>query len=253
MAINWGNVWVIIRREFLERVRKKSFLILTILTPVLFGGLTILPGFLMMKGEKVSKISVIDRTGWAGPILMAKEPETAVQGAKSDKLDDIEKNADRQMLKAGEFIPAGAKATIEGEKRRLLAKDIDGILVLENGPEGDLAAEFYGENLGNPRLMGFLERKVNRAALRHRLEGKGVDPALMQELDKSVDIRAVKVEKSGATKSGSFLGEYLKALMFWMLLYTLIVMYGWAQSQPETHASWKTMILTQPTVTCIGT
>lgn len=217
MPIEFGNVWVVMRREFLERVRKKSFLIWTILTPLLFGALMILPGLLMMKGEKVATVSLIDKTGWAGPLLEEKQPPAEQSPAKGEK----------KPAAPGRFVPAAQGATFETEKARLLAKEIDGVLVLEPDKEADLKASFYGQNLGNIALQEFMERRLNRVALRHRLELKGLDPALAAELQKNVQMSAVKVEKGGATKSGSFIGEYIKALMFVMLLYTLIVMYGW--------------------------
>jgi Ser/Thr protein kinase RdoA (MazF antagonist) len=43
--------------------------------------------------------------------------------------------------------------------------------------------------------------------------------------------------------------EQLDLFIAYRRILLFIVMYGWAQSQPETHASWKTMILTQPAVT----
>ena len=52
------NVWLIIRREYLERVRTKSFIISTLLLPAFMFGVTVLPSKLaMMKGDGVAELA----------------------------------------------------------------------------------------------------------------------------------------------------------------------------------------------------
>ena len=53
------NVWLIARREYLERVRTRSFMIMTILTPLLMGGLTIGPGLLAERMSHHAKHIVV--------------------------------------------------------------------------------------------------------------------------------------------------------------------------------------------------
>lgn len=54
---------LIIQREYLSRVKKKSFLIMTLLAPLLFAGLMIVPGYMATMGDKEDKIiAVIDET-----------------------------------------------------------------------------------------------------------------------------------------------------------------------------------------------
>ena len=54
------KLFLIISREFLIRVKKKSFIFLTLLTPVFFASLMILPTAIMMmsEGEKGQKIII---------------------------------------------------------------------------------------------------------------------------------------------------------------------------------------------------
>ena len=55
---------IILKREYLSRVRKKSFVILTLLVPFLFAGITILPAWLAMQDDKEERtIAVYDGTG----------------------------------------------------------------------------------------------------------------------------------------------------------------------------------------------
>ncbi|HPS13893.1 MAG TPA: ABC transporter permease, partial [Prolixibacteraceae bacterium] len=58
-----NKIKLIIEREYLSRVKKKSFLVLTLLTPILFGLLMFLPSYLMTRENKEEqKVAVIDRS-----------------------------------------------------------------------------------------------------------------------------------------------------------------------------------------------
>ena len=53
------NTWLIARREYLERVRTRAFLIATILIPILMGGFVFASGYLGSKTKSVSHVAVV--------------------------------------------------------------------------------------------------------------------------------------------------------------------------------------------------
>ena len=57
------KIWLIIQREYLTRVRKKSFVIMTFLGPVLMASVWIVPLLLASRTEGVKTIEVLDETG----------------------------------------------------------------------------------------------------------------------------------------------------------------------------------------------
>lgn len=59
-----NKILLIIKREYLTRVQKKSFLVMTILGPVLMAALFIVPVILSQISEDVKKVQVLDETGW---------------------------------------------------------------------------------------------------------------------------------------------------------------------------------------------
>src|SRR5262249_43589066 len=63
------NVFLIARREYLERVRTRAFLIFTFLMPALMAGLTILPAKLMMTAGKARQLLVITSTPDFGQMI----------------------------------------------------------------------------------------------------------------------------------------------------------------------------------------
>ena len=68
--MNLSKLGIIIRREYLNKVKKKSFLIMTFLAPILFAAICILPTIIMMcTKEETKKIGVLDRSGLVTPYL----------------------------------------------------------------------------------------------------------------------------------------------------------------------------------------
>ena len=65
---------LVIQREYITRVRKKSFIILTLLMPLLMVALTFLPLWLSTLNDgEVKRIAVIDQTGIYAPLLHSTE------------------------------------------------------------------------------------------------------------------------------------------------------------------------------------
>ena len=71
------NIQTIISREYLTRVKKKSFLLTTFLVPVLFAAMCILPSVIMfMAKDEGKKIAVVDQSGMVMPYLESSDAVT---------------------------------------------------------------------------------------------------------------------------------------------------------------------------------
>ena len=65
------NIKTIIGREYLTRVKKKSFLLTTFIVPILFAALCILPSVIMfMAKDTGKKVAVVDQSGIVMPYLV---------------------------------------------------------------------------------------------------------------------------------------------------------------------------------------
>ncbi|MFA5651426.1 MAG: ABC transporter permease, partial [Proteiniphilum sp.] len=72
-----NKLGLVIRREYITRVRKKSFIILTLLMPVLMVALSLLPLWLSTLNDgSVKRVAVIDNTGIYAPLLESTEQYT---------------------------------------------------------------------------------------------------------------------------------------------------------------------------------
>ena len=61
--------WAVFKREYLQAVRKKSFLIMTVLTPFLFAALMIVPSLFAVKGIGEKHVAIVDGTGRLSPAV----------------------------------------------------------------------------------------------------------------------------------------------------------------------------------------
>ena len=84
-----NSILLIIQREYLSRVRKKSFLIMTLLTPFLMAGIVVVPTYLAMNSTEERNIVILDESNLL-PVLEAKDEIT--------HFHYVEGNIDKKML-----------------------------------------------------------------------------------------------------------------------------------------------------------
>ena len=83
--MNLNTTGIIISREYLNKVKKKSFLITTFLVPVLFAALCLLPTLIMLGTKESAKtIAVVDRSGIVAPTLENSETASYITLEDSD-------------------------------------------------------------------------------------------------------------------------------------------------------------------------
>jgi len=76
------NTWLIIKREYMERVRTTSFVVLTLLAPAIMTVLMVLPAKLATMGERVQHVVVVTSTPqvqWAVPMGCARRVRRPTQ------------------------------------------------------------------------------------------------------------------------------------------------------------------------------
>lgn len=68
-----SKIWLIVQREYMTRVRKKSFIIMTLLTPLLLATFMILPGLMIALSDETETVMVLDESGLFEDKLRDKE------------------------------------------------------------------------------------------------------------------------------------------------------------------------------------
>lgn len=96
-----NKTFIIFKREYLTRVTKKSFLIMTLLMPILLGGVMVLPGYLATReNDKTEKVAVVDRsTLFLGQFKDSKSTKFKyIPEADYNKIKDNLKNSEYYAL-----------------------------------------------------------------------------------------------------------------------------------------------------------
>lgn len=129
--MNFNKIGVIIGREYAIRVKKKSFLFTTFLTPVLMGLLMALPTLIMVFGSDTSKdqrVAVVDGSGFVMPYLQSDEKMEFEDYTGTDP-ETLKPNLDSLGLKACIVISAADSSyavTLSSYSNKPLSPEISG-------------------------------------------------------------------------------------------------------------------------------
>lgn len=223
-----GKLWAIVRREYLERVRTKGFVIGTVLGPALMAAMMLVPMMLVRQAGKPLRVAVLDHAGDLQPAV-----EQALRDARSGRLAPPRPASPGGTPRSGEgarFVvtPAGAGAAALGReaalKQAVLAGALDGYLELPADAVAAGSASYYGRNVSNRFDLDVMERAVNDVLVGRRMVAAGLDPARVRELTHGLDLRKIRVSAAGEREErGTAL---LMPVVMMMILYVGILMWG---------------------------
>lgn len=209
-----AKLWVVVKREYLERVRTKWFIIATIFGPLFFGTIMIVPSWLSvrsMANTRIGAVRVLDLTGSGLGAQIAARLAATPQGGAPAEVVALEPTA----LAAAESL-----ATSD-----VMRKTIEGYLVVDSGTVTRLTARYAGRNAGSIGQTSAIEGAVRQALLQMRLEREGLDAARIETITKvRVTMRTEKIDDKGRGGSGTGAAIFGFAIAF--LLYFSIVFYG---------------------------
>ena len=199
-----NKISIIIKREYMTRVRKKSFIIMTILAPVLMAAIIIVPTLLMVNQDKdFKKIAVIEEGSdlFKGVIKNSKTLEFVY--LENIKLDDI-KNS---------FEQAGYYGVLNISPELVNTPNAITLISKKQPPISDLQ---YIENS--------LEKEIERQKLMtYNIEN--LDD-IMKNVETKVSIQTQKIGDSGEVKSTSTGIAMALAYIGGFLMYMLVFMFG---------------------------
>ncbi|MDH6250656.1 ABC-2 type transport system permease protein [Chryseobacterium sp. H1D6B] len=201
-----NNIFLITKREFLTQVKKKSFVILTLLAPILIIAFGAVIGLMFKANESHSIIEVVDKSGLFKDRLKSNDKLNYVFVSTADEKSKI------NNLKGNESL--------------------DGILVL---PE--LSAKNYDELEKNTRLVvnnkiGFDTKQriisdITNVIKKEKIKELGIAESQLDNLDKSFTLKTINVSENN--KEDSDLSFGVKTGLSMVLMYVtfmFIIIYG---------------------------
>jgi ABC-2 type transport system permease protein len=202
------KTWVVIRREFIERVRTKWFVISTVVGPLIMIAFVVVPIVLARRGARERSVAVVDLT-------------TTGFGARLSTTLNDDKSLQATLAPTD---AAHAAATIDSLTRLVGAHALDGFLIVSNATADSGTVEYRGSNVSLFDMQA-LSSVLDDAVFAERLRREGVDPTLVQQAKIKVNLKTAKI--TGAKTTGeSAQGAFVLAYVMWMLTYVGILLYG---------------------------
>ena len=198
------NIKTIISREYLTRVRKKSFLLTTFLVPIFFAAMCILPSVIMfMAKDKGKEIAVIDQSGLVMPYLVSTETIT-YKDYSSEELDDKMFFVDRYGVDALVMIspmnPETRTVTVASYSHKPLSVDV----------------------------TEEVRSKVNDAVEDYRISQYEISDlkSIMQEIKVDTPMSTYVFDESGQEKESSFEVPMIISMVLSMVIYLFVMMFS---------------------------
>jgi ABC-2 type transport system permease protein len=196
-----NKILLIIRREYLSRVKKKSFIIMTFLTPLLIAGIYALIGYFTYKGisDTFDKVAVISHN------------KTLTEQLVSDKNIKYE------------YVTR----SLDEMKKSLKKSDYDYVLYLPNFTlQAPDSIQLYGAKQAglslNRRISGDIEELIRN----QKLKESGIAQSDLDQLKTSVDISTKKIAETGQEEDSSAGASTIIAFIAGILMFMFIMLYG---------------------------
>jgi ABC-2 type transport system permease protein len=205
------DMFLVMKREFRERVASKSFLIGTLVFPLLMIALFVLPRFVGGGGSEWRLALVNEAPGSVGSTF------AAALGKGSESRDD-----NRYTLVPVEGTIADLREKLAGQVQQ---KEIDGYVVLPPDILGKGALQLRSRKAGSFAVVRDLRTAATRAVQGERLKASGIDPSAVAALVAPVTVNEARITVRGEEESGAF-STFLAAYVVAFLIYLMVTLYG---------------------------
>ena len=205
------KLWLIIKREYVTRVKTKGFVIGTLIVPLIGIAFTLfVVSMVGHQSTQATRLAIIDQVGGIAPVIAADLQAKQVNGKPQFNVDEsIEKPADPDALQ-------------KKLRARINAGGLDGYLMIP--PDLTKSIELHTKNPGNFSMMAPIMSAVNEAMVEARLNARGIHVDDVSALVKVADLQVIKVTKEGeSVEKGQTFGI---AIAIVILLYMSLLMYG---------------------------
>ena len=202
--MNTKKIKIIIHREFTTRVRKKSFIVTTLLTPIFLAAFMVVPGWMATLKEGGNKeIVVIDKSGMVAPFFTDTEDLTFHIHPHQD-LEEVRAHFERQKYYAVVLI--------------------DSLMFLEQKPR----VMMYSTKQINPDIQRTVRNAVEKAVQEERLKKYEIEnlETILKEIRADAQVRTMLWSSTGEEKE-SEVGVYMMISMICaFFIYMFIFLFG---------------------------
>ncbi len=202
--MNISKIGLVIGHEYAVRVRKKSFILTTLLTPLLFGALICVPALIMLwGGGGEQKVKIIDGTG-----------EIAARFEDSG-------NARYELAAKGE--------TLDLMKELFKEMDLYAIVDISDFNENDeVSVTTYSKEPLNMEIKSAVSRTVNKAVEDRKLTRYNINnlEEIMADVKTDIRLNTLTLKEDGKAEEDSVEIYMILSYVMSFLIYMFVFMFG---------------------------
>jgi ABC-2 type transport system permease protein len=223
------KMFAVIKREYLQAVRRKVFIIMTLLLPFLMAAIIFIPTLLMSRGMGEKRIAVLDATGkLQSAFVKANEPEKTDARTEAKKaLSGRRRGNDLPSQMTIQYVDESRAASLDEAAKPYLtrltfdkksADKLEGVFLIPAKVIADPDAQmtYFSRSSTDLVAQERLARLANRSLQRMRLSANGISPETVDKLMQDAPVEPVQISRSGDRKTGgelNFIAAFILAAM----------------------------------------
>jgi ABC-2 type transport system permease protein len=233
------NVWTLIQREYLERVRTRSFLIFTLLMPAAMAGIVFIP----------TKIAQMSSGGERRLVIVTNDmklgeavgQQLGAQQAPAASDAEFDQDYSAQTTYAIQVVTDTSDQERDRLNKQVSDGQLTGFLWLTDDALANRRIVYSTKEAADFSQSSELRSAVRAAVTKHNLQQRGMSGDDIDALLKPIRLETIRVEKGHRGASGATI--FLTAFGMVMLLYAVVLVYGMSVMRSVIEEKSLTQIL----------
>lgn len=205
-----NKIGLIIRREYFTRVKKRSFIIMTFLGPLLIAAIYIIPILLALHGDNEKRtIAVVDQSHWFERQFVNTENQTFI------RLDDIDIDSTKRLVQQGFFDIA--------------------LFIPETQLNIPSSAVVYSMKQVPMSVESHIKEVMKNEIQVQKLLAAGVDPDILESIKTNINLSVIRMDEEGGEKETFTEVQFILGMVLSVLIYMFIMLFGGQVMQGVTE------------------
>lgn len=205
-----NKIGLIIKREYFTRVKKRSFIIMTFLGPLLIAAVYIIPILLALHADNEKRtIAVVDQSHWFERQFVSTENQTFI------RLDDISIDSTKKLVQQGFFDIA--------------------LFIPETQLNIPSSAVVYSMKQVPLNVEEHIKDVMKNEIQVQKLLASGVDPDILESIKTSITLSVIRMDEEGGEKETFTEVQFVLGMILAILIYMFIMLFGGQVMQGVTE------------------
>ena len=205
-----NKIGLIIRREYFTRVKKRSFIIMTFLGPLLIAAIYIIPILLAMHGDNEKRtIAVVDQSHWFERQFVNTENQTFI------RLDGIDIDSTKKLVQQGFFDIA--------------------LFIPETQLNIPSSAVVYSMKQVPMSVESHIKEVMKNEIQVQKLLAAGVDPDILESIKTNINLSVIRMDEEGGEKETFTEVQFILGMVLAVMIYMFIMLFGGQVMQGVTE------------------